>query len=243
MYHLRVFPDLQAASPNRKYGVVLLLVVWLLALASCTLVPPVSKSAKQGTTASQEVLPDPARIEVQRLLTEAEEAFSDGRLTTPVDDNAWYRYLRVLVLDPDNQSAREGISDIVEKYLAWAIQDIEAGYLRKARNYLTKVRAIDDTHPNIAAVENRLSQRESSSQQVIKLSRFGLDNHTKSLANELIRLGTQIQIQNARVVIVARNDAEGRWIYQQLNKAENGPRIRAQIQLDTIPSLKILSSE
>lgn len=243
---MRIFSVRRVASPDYNYAVVLLLGIWLLVVTSCTIAPPIiapaiSITPNQRPTAPQNPVPEPALIEIQRLLREAEEALFDDRLTTPVEDNAWYRYLRVLVLEPGNQSAQEGISDIVEKYLAWAIQDIEAGYLRKARNYLSKVRAIDATHPNLPAVEKRLSQRKASSQQIVKLSRFDLDNHTISLANELFLLGTQIQKQNARIIIVARNDAEGRWIYQQLNKADSGPRIRAQIQLDTTPSVKIFS--
>jgi hypothetical protein len=251
MYHLKAFPGRQIDSPDSNYFVIPLLVTWLLMLASCTTVTPESQLAKQVPTESplpgqvltpsQETLPKPNRNEIRRLLTEAKEAFSDDHLTTPVDDNAWFRYLRVLVLDPDNQSAKEGISDIVEKYLDWALQDIEAGHLRKARDFLMRVRVIDDTHPNLAAVEKRLAEQESTRQQIIKLSRFGLDNHTATLTDELYQLGAQIQEQNARVIIVARNDAEGRWIYQQLNKAEHGPRIRAQVQLDTTPSLKILT--
>lgn len=239
MFHLRIFSVPGVKSPEHNYPVVLLLVVWLLVVTSCTIAPPESGSPKQVPTTLENTLPESTLVEIRQLLRDAEAALSDDRLTTPVDDNAWYRYLRVLVLDSGNQTAQQGISDIVEKYLAWAIQDIEAGYLRKARNYLSKVRAIDPTHPNLPAVEKRLSQRKSTSQQIIKLSRFDLDNHTISLANQLFQLGTQIQQQNARVIIVARNDAEGRWIYQQLNKAEDGPRIRAQIQLDTTPRLKI----
>jgi hypothetical protein len=251
MYHLNISPTRQGDYPDSKYLVVFLLVTWLLVLTSCTMLPMGSPSVKQASTesqlvkqaatASQKTLPMPDRDEIQRLLIEAEIAFSDDNLTTPVDDNAWYRYLRVLVLDPENQSAREGISDIIEKYLDWTIQDIEAGYLRKAREYLVTVRAMDDTHPNLASVEKRLAEEESTGQQTIKLSRYGLDNQSTTLADQLYWLGFQIQEQNARVIILARNDAEGRWIYQQLNKAEHGPRIRAQVKLDPTPSLRILT--
>ena len=240
MYQLGILPVVEVGSTDRNYWVVFLFAAWLLMLTSCSIVSPGSKSAEQGAAGPQKSHPE--LVEIQRLLREAEEAFSDDRLTTPVEDNAWYRYLRVLVLDPHNQAAQEGISDIVEKYLDWAIQDIDAGYLRKAHNYLNKVRVIDATHPNLPAVEKRLSEEESTRQQIINLSRFDLDNHATSLATKLFRLGAQIQKNNARVVIVARNDAEGRWIYQQLNRAEDGPRIRARIQLDTIPSLRIITS-
>ena len=187
----------------------------------------------------EHVLPESARREIQQLLREAGKAFANDHLTTPVDDNAWYRYLRVLTLDPDNPSALQGINDIVEKYLSWAIQDIEAGYLHKAHNYLAKVNAIDDTHPNLAAVQKRLAERENTRQQIVALSVYDLDHKTNTLADKLNRLGTKIQQLKARITIIARNDAEGRWIYQQLNSAVGGSRIHARIQLDTTPTVKI----
>lgn len=56
------------------------------------------------------------------LLAKAEAAFAEDRLTTPLDDNAYLRYLQVLSIDPDSEKANQGIANIVEKYLAWSIE-------------------------------------------------------------------------------------------------------------------------
>jgi hypothetical protein len=259
MDHLRLSLARRVTSRDSKHGLVLVLITWVLVLTSCVMTLPLPEAEKPASkalqaetvtaatqaipnpTASPGSLPEPVQEETRRLLQEAAEAFSKDHLTTPVDDNAWYRYLRVLVLDPGNQAATDGINDIVEKYLDWALQDVEAGYLHKTREYLARVRVIDDTHPNLAAVEKRLAEAESIHRQTVELPRLALDNQSAILASELHQLGAQIQEQNARVIIVARNDAEGRWIYQQLNSPEQGPRIRAQVRLDTAPMLRIFT--
>ncbi len=171
---------------------ILLLTGWLLLTPACS-IQHASEPPNQHPVMGEHVLPESARREIQQLLREAGKAFANDHLTTPVDDNAWYRYLRVLTLDPDNPSALQGINDIVEKYLSWAIQDIEAGYLHKAHNYLAKVNAIDDTHPNLAAVQKRLAEQENTRQQIVALSVYDLDHKTNTLADKLNRLGTKIQ--------------------------------------------------
>lgn len=46
--------------------------------------------------------------------------------------------------------------------------------------------------------------------------------------------------QQSRLLIVARNDAEGRWIYQQMREAVKGFRLRGNIEYDAKPSVVLL---
>jgi len=215
-----------------------------LILTGCSTVP--DRQTSTGSPTSQvprPALSEPVASEVEKLLREAEQAFLDHRLTTPVDDNAWFRYLRVLRLDPGNERAAHGISDIIDKYMEWALEDIEAGYMHKARKYIARARGIDETHPNLLAVERRLEEKTSDYQETIWLPPVELTERSPALEIRLLDLGGQIQLQNALVVIAARTDAEGRWIYQQLNKADPENRIRAQIRIESRPSLRIAGSQ
>ena len=73
----------------------------------------------------------------------------ESRLTTPIEDNAYYRYLQVLAIDPTNEDANTGISNIVEEYLDWSLESVANRNFRAATNYLNTARSVDDTHPNI----------------------------------------------------------------------------------------------
>ena len=71
----------------------------LAALTACTTIPQGKLPAKSIVVKATSSQPVAQSAEVVQLLRAAKIAFMDDRLTTPVDDNAWYRYLRVLVLD------------------------------------------------------------------------------------------------------------------------------------------------
>ena len=65
-------------------------------------------------------------------------------------------------------------------------------------------------------------------------------NTLKKLAEQLKTLGAQAKAQDAWVIIRARNDAEGRWIYQQLAAAAGDKRIRAELTIGAPPAVDLL---
>ncbi|MEM9532227.1 MAG: bifunctional serine/threonine-protein kinase/formylglycine-generating enzyme family protein [Pseudomonadota bacterium] len=61
------------------------------------------------------------------LLDDAAAALADNRLTTPVDDNAFDLYQSALSLDPENETALDGLRQIVRRYVALARSAIDRG--------------------------------------------------------------------------------------------------------------------
>lgn len=184
--------------------------------------------------------PDQQQLKIERLLLEASEALAQNRLTTPAQDCAYYRYLSVLTLDPDNRQAQQGIHDIVEKYLDWAIRDAKESNFRRAQSYLNKARTVDESHPNIDAVAQQIAQKSNARIMTYQLSTEGLNIRAAWITEELVEIGAEVQQKNAMVVITARSDAEARWIYQQLNDASGEVRVRAEVQLGTNPSVRLI---
>jgi len=173
------------------------------------------------------------------LLDDAYLAFAENRLTTPLDNNAYFKYLQILSLDPTNASANQGIVEIVEKYLEWAINAVETQQYRKAVNYINKARSVDETHPNILAVEKKVAALRASNRMTYHLSIEALNGQQQWLIEELHEIGEKTELQQATVVITARNDREGRWIYQQLNDATPN-RVRATFELGNIPKVRLV---
>ncbi len=96
---------------------VLLLILAAL-LASCTSNPsPQSNTKHEITRSGDEYQVDRDIREIAQLLEDAEYAISQRRLTTPTDNNAHDRLLRVLALDPQNGAAINLINRIVETYI------------------------------------------------------------------------------------------------------------------------------
>jgi hypothetical protein len=175
---------------------------------------------------------EPARqiSPIDALLIEAELAFQAKRLTTPLDDNAYFRYLQVLSIDPNNTTAQIGLQRIVDTYLAWSIKAIDTGRYRRATSMLNKAHSIDEYHPSIEALEKRIARAETSTSNTYRLEPTALASRSGALVGQLHELGREAEKNNAKVRITAGSDADGRWIYQQLNAASVN-RIRAIIEL------------
>jgi hypothetical protein len=185
------------------------------------------------------VIERPHKDEIQRLLLEARDALDTNRLTTPVEDNAYYRFVRILSFEPDNPQALLGLTEIVEQYIAWAIDHAQQRNFTAARNYLNKAKSVDQFHPNIQAVENLIEKGRSSSPETIVLSQMQVAARGESLAEELQLLGQRVIDLSATVIIIARSDAQGRWIYQQLNRRSSS-RIRAHIEFGERPQIQLV---
>jgi hypothetical protein len=172
-------------------------------------------------------------------LEQARVARQQNRLTTPVDDNAYLRYLQVLALVPEHQQALMGIADLAEQYLAWAIDNVNSGDLRSAANYINKARSIDESHPDIIAVEamardSRKVQHMDYPFPAITLDSFSPpDEPRASPSSELAALTKVAQLideSSVPIIIFANSDALGRQIYQYLNNLTQD-RISAQFEL------------
>ena len=59
----------------------------------------------------------------------------------------------------------------------------------------------------------------------------------------LAGIAQRIRQHQMRVIIVARDDSEGRWIYGQLRQAVPGYRVRGDIKLGNPPRLLLQKSQ
>lgn len=167
---------------------------------------------------------------IDSLLEAAENALMKNRLTEPLDDNAYFRYLQVLSIDPQSEAAETGIAAIADQYLGWSIRSVEMGRYRRATDYLNKARSVDETHPNIAAVENMISDRINGNRKSFEFSRRSIREKEPAVISELKVIARDIDAFQASIVIEAPTDELGRWIYQQLNKTA-AQRVRAVFEM------------
>ena len=179
------------------------------------------------------------RGEINALLEQANYDLQRKRLTTPLNNNAYFCYSRVLALDPDNPQAKQGIRNIADQYLAWAIDNANAGNYRIARSYLGKAASLDPDHPNIPAVQKLISEHEHANKLTYYLPVDGLDHRADWVVSQLKDIGHAVTKRHATVVITARNDAEGRWIYQQLNAA-TPDRVHARLEIGDKPKVRLI---
>jgi hypothetical protein len=202
-------------------------------LSSCAVNPGPTKPIER---------PDPSNIgtlsNVETLLELASTAYTNNRLTTPSDDNALRWFQAVLVLERDNALAKAGINAIVEKYLSWALGNVDKKRLTRARQYVAKAEQIDASHPNLQAVVNRINDREEIKASVFTLDSSAVKRRAVS-AEHFRRIAVAVESKQAFVVIRAPDDPSGRWIYQELNKRVNY-RIEARFEIDRQASVSLM---
>ena len=178
-------------------------------------------------TDKENILPDNNQ-EIEYLESLAVQATKDRRLTTPENDSAILFYERILELHPNHQRAIEGISNLSEIYLSWAIKSIEYLDFEKAKGFIEKAELLDPKNLNIISVEKMLDKR---SQQKTRLFSFAEENIVERAVSqkEFEAIGKYLSGPDSYVIIESPNDADGRWLYQKINEITS-KRIKASFR-------------
>ena len=190
---------------------------------------------------------------IKRLLTEAEGAYRAGRLTEPSHDNAYDRFQSVLILEPQNQLARAGVqavllnyTDRIRKALKDGHGDFAAQLMRSAETYYPANNLLMDLKKDIARVRAQedvllLQQQPADSERVeFPLPTGALSRKSPAVTDYLARIAERLKETDESILIYARTDAEGRWIYSQLKQASPGYRVRGDIKISQSPKISIL---
>lgn len=176
--------------------------------------------------------------DVNPLLDRAEAAFAEERLLGG-PDHAHALYLAVLEIEPDNPDALYGIERITEEFIQRARDAIRRERWTVAGLLLEQAARADEDHPSLPSVNTQLRQLRDAGRVQLDLSRDALRGRTQAAADALAAFGTHARKPNARVIIRAGSDVEGRWIYGRLNDAPGNRRIRAQLQIGYPPRVVI----
>jgi len=99
-----------------------------------------------GTNNPQVKAEQAARIE--DLFRQAERALSMDRLTSPVEDNAYNYYQKILELSPENDAAQSGLVNIAARYLQKAQEQLSLGNRAQADALINRARFVAPDYVN-----------------------------------------------------------------------------------------------
>ena len=240
--HRRSQPPAQPCPPRTAGAIpgVAAAGFFLLVLVGCAAGPPPPVALplpEPEPPAAPEPEPPP---DVEPLLEQARLALEAHRLTTPERNSAFSLYQEVLRLDPGNDRARRGIEKIVERYVRFALDAIDRRQFARARSMLARARLVDAGHPAIAPTAQQAQLVENAERDRVRLDPAVLANRSAALGARLRGLGVRAKGAGCRVTINARSDAEGRWIYRQLNSASGEARVRARMAIASPPSVELV---
>ena len=201
---------------------------------------PVSVTAGAESLVRQPDLAPADAAEVKRLVRSAQYALTDGLLIDPPERSALRYYERALEIDPGNVDARYGIESIVDQLVAQARAAAEQSDFAKARTILARAALIDAEHPAVRPAQNELNLLEHARRNVYRLDPAALAAGADSARSQLLAAGRSSRADGCRAIIYARNDAEGRTMYDVMSASSGTTRIRAELRIAAAPRVETL---
>lgn len=191
--------------------------------------------------------PKPADAKAQKidlLLGRADAALSMQALTEPASENAYDLYRAVVIMDPTNLRGQEGIKKVAEAYPAQVEEAIIGKQYDAALRKLQKGLILFPTNARLKQMEAqvraaKLAQTQAAAKSTtISLPVSELTAKSPAIENTLRNLAKRVAGSNELVIINARSDAEGRWIYKTMKDAA-GARLRGDIKISSTPSIQL----
>jgi hypothetical protein len=199
-----------------------------------------------GTLLCAGLLPGSAQAddkELNALLDAAEAAERQNHLIYPARGSAMSIYHDVLFQDPENEHALAGLTRLAEHFLVQAQTALDADQLLKADSMVSKARMIYPEYPPVETMANQITLVESAERTRETLDWRLVAQRSETLTPTLKRLGRIAKAGDCRVTINVSNDAEGRWVFQQMNAASGDSRVRAQVKIASPAAVDILCFE
>ena len=108
------------------------------------------------------------QAQVEALLSAAQAALADNRLTSPADDNAAYYYQQVRQLDPTHSQATQGQRLIADRYYVLAQQSMQKGQSTRAKQHLQTGLGVQNDHPGLLALHDSLQKDETQRERPLQ---------------------------------------------------------------------------
>lgn len=224
-------------------------------LSACQFFHFNASEAEPVAQAVQPVIEQPTAISPQEkvinvMLAEADYALSQNRLLNPISDNAHDRYRSVLLIDAKNERALLGLQTIALRLVELARSAAVRGDLATAQTMIKYARSIDNNPVVQDAAETLRKQlanmpparpyQAGEGEQILDAAL--LKAKSPALLSQLNSIALKAKQSGDFVLIVAQNDAEGRWIYEQLRKAVPGFLVRGDIKVGRPARVKLVKS-
>ncbi len=221
---------------------VLLMVLQLLVITAGCVSTPAQPVAPPPPPAPKVI--DAKTQKIELLLGRADTAFSMQALTEPASENAYDLYRAVVILDPTNQRGQEGIKKVAQAYPAQVEEAMNGKQYDAALRKLQKGLILFPNNPQLKQMDAqvraaKLAQtRAAAKSTLISLPPAELTAKTPAVETTLRNLAKRVAASNELLVINARSDAEGRWIYKTMKEAA-GARLRGDIKISSSPSIQL----
>lgn len=219
-------------------------------LFACQSTPKQEEPAAVAQQVQASVELTPQQKVINSLLAEADYCLSQNKLLNPISDNAHDRYRSVLLMDPENERAKTGLQTISLHLVDLARNAAKRGNLTEAQTMIRYARGVDN-NPVVQDAAETLRKQVSSapvaraytpSEGEVVLDAKLLQAKDPQLTTQLVGVAQKAKQTDQFVLITARSDTEGRYIYQLLRNAVPGYLVRGDIKIGAPARVKLVKT-
>jgi hypothetical protein len=106
----------------------------------------------------EEVKPEPSNvIDINKILVSGHQLFKRDRLMSPPEHNAFVRYETVLLIEPNNVEALQGIQNIVDRYVYFAESVIAKNESYKVPSLIKNAYQAGEKYTDVSTIIQRFS--------------------------------------------------------------------------------------
>ena len=186
-----------------------------------------------------------------KLAKQADDLFRQGKILEPADDNAYLRYRALQILNPDSVEAKSGLDAILVNEIEFARQSLGRSRISLAKQRLKHLQQLFPGSTLLREFESEFEAyvKKRKKPQPAKpkarvpdrtyLNESLLAQKDPAIVQQLTSIAQKVESSKESVLIYARTDADGRWIYAQMRKAVPDYRIRGDIRIGE-PAIKLL---
>lgn len=190
------------------------------------------------TTATNEE----TEIRIEAWLSAADKALAQNHLLTPKGSSAYDYYQQVLAVNSSHPKAHWGMREIGRQYLRLAEAALIAERRPLALQLMSKALSVSASIDSVETLKAKYPVKPEADNS-FKINGDDLARQNEVVVKQLASLAVKAQSIPSRLLIVARSDAEGRWIYKIMREAVSGYRLRGNIALGDNPKIVLIDAE
>ena len=156
-----------------------------------------SNAESVNFAAMQDITPKQTEAEeLHILLQAAENALLEQRFTTPKNDNAFQYFTSVLMLEPNNAIALDGIKTMQNAYLTWVKSALDKSDAAAAQRYLSRAKLVGVDAEMLAPYYTRVEEINTSFDASKELNQVDLSTPAHSSNSLVITTNSSVKDQD-----------------------------------------------
>ncbi|MCK5830715.1 MAG: protein kinase [Methylococcales bacterium] len=182
--------------------------------------------------------------QINQLFVIAKQQRLKKQLMTPLDDNAWQTYQKILTMSPNSEKAFAGIKEITKTYVLWAGLEIKKGNFQLAVLLFNKALIVSpDDQKALSGLaqldKNNFDQLEQPAPQKIIEPTINQSQYDNIEISNLLNIAEQ-QIKNKQLMAPAEDNA---WNTYKKILSINPGNVLAELGINKISAIYLLRAK